>query len=118
MANEWNCPVNGNWSDPTIDYTKPPWVAGIAVLTHEQVLFVKEKCEAVIAAYVPKIGESATPSDEYVQAEYNKLVNFEQAVNGQTFAVIKSYDPSINLLGIDEKGIVQPEEVPTEGAGA
>jgi hypothetical protein len=114
MANEWNCPVNGNWADPTIDYSKPPWVAGVAVLTHEQVLFVQEKCEIVKAAYAPKIGEPAEPSDEYVQAEYNKLVNFEQAVNGQTFAVIKSYDPTVNTLGIDENGIVQPEQPVTE----
>jgi hypothetical protein len=114
MANEWNCPVNGDWS--TVDFSKPPWVAGIAVLTHEQVLFVQEKCEIVKAAYVPKMGEPTEPSDEYVQAQYNELVKYEQAVNGQTFAVIKSYDPEVNTLGIDENGIVQPEQPTGEGA--
>jgi hypothetical protein len=113
---EWNCPVNGDYSG--CDWTKAPWAPVIAVLTHEQVLFVQEKCEIVKVAYVPKIGEPAEPSDEYVQAEYNKLVNFEQAVNGQTFAVIKSYDPNVNTLGINENGIVQPEQPVTEETGA
>jgi hypothetical protein len=115
MANEWNCPINGDWS--TVDVTQPPWVSGIAVLTHEQVLFVKERVELVISAYVPKPGDPVEPTDSYVQGQYNILVNYEQAVNGETFAEIKKYDPAVNTLGINAQGIIQPEppvEEPTQ----
>jgi hypothetical protein len=94
----WNGPVNNDWS--TCDFTKPPFSGGIAVLTHEEVLFVQETAQPFV--------EGHENDDFYVTSQYNIAVNYEKGINQDTYACIKGYDPSINLLGIDANGIVQP----------
>jgi len=112
MTTNWNCPVNGDWD--TIDKMLPPWANGIATLTHEEVVFVKTETERIIAEYVPPSPwEPATPTDAYVQSEYNNFTNWEKAINGATLTCIKSYDPLVHTLGINENGIILPE-VPTD----
>src|SRR4051812_38738224 len=98
----WNGPVNGDWG--VCDFTKPPFAGGCAELTHEEVLFVIENTAPFVAL---------KPWDDfYVVSEYNKAINWEEAINGDTYAVIKSYDPAIHTLGIDGNGIVVEEEEP------
>lgn len=100
----WNGPKDGtDWS--TVDFTKAPWVAGIAALTHEEVLFVKEECA--------KIAVGHETDDFYIQSRYNELTKYEKAINGETYFCIKGYNPEVNTLGIDATGIIQPpvEEV-------
>jgi hypothetical protein len=105
----WNGPVNGDWSH--VDFTKPPWVSGIAELTHDEVVFAKDQF-AIIA-----VGHEE--DDCYIQSTFNQSTNYEKAVNGETYFCIKQYDPEVNTLGINASGIVvpvQPEEpTPTEG---
>lgn len=104
----WNGPVNGDYSN--CDFNKPPWVGGCAVLTHEEVVFVWETTE--------QFRVQKPWDDSYIVSEYNKFVNWEKAINGDTYNVIKTYDFEVNTLGIDENGVVQPaepvEETPTE----
>jgi hypothetical protein len=89
------------------DYTKAPWTSGVMTLTHEEVLHVLDVTGQIIADY-QAANNGATPDDNtYVVPEYNKS-DWTKCVNGDTYAVIKSYDPAINTLGIDENGIVQP----------
>jgi hypothetical protein len=110
----WNGPINGDYS--VCDFSKPPWTAGIAVLTHEEVIFVQDTIETEIRPnYEPQIGEPLEPSDFWLQSEYNKFVKFEKGINGDTYAVIKGYDREIHLLGINASGIVAEEEPLVEG---
>jgi hypothetical protein len=105
----WNGPAGGtDWS--TCDFTKPPWVNGVAELTHDEVLFVIEN----IAPFEEQYGGDTNT----VIGKYNELTSYEKAINGDTYAVIKQYDPTVNTQGIDSNGII-PEPVieqPTEEA--
>jgi hypothetical protein len=95
----WNGPLKGDWSK--VDFSKPPWANGIAELTHEEVLFVIETCKQF------------TGDDFNIQSRYNESTNYEKAINGDTYAIIKQYDPLVHTLGIDANGIIKPvEEVP------
>jgi hypothetical protein len=102
------------------DYTKPPWVGGVMTLTHEEVLHVIEVTSQIIEEYQEANNGATPPDSEYVVPEYNKK-DWAYCINGDTYAVIKGYDPAVNTLGIDASGIVQPveepveEPVPTEG---
>ena len=100
----WNGPVNGSYAE--CDFTQPPWVAGCATLTHEEVVFVKE----TIAPFV----EERPYDDFYAVSSYNNATAYEKAINGETYAVIKQYDVEINTLGIDGAGIILPVEEPVE----
>jgi hypothetical protein len=110
----WNGPVNGDYSK--CDFSKPPWTAGLAVLTHDEVCYVQDTIENEIRPnYKPQIGEPAEPSDFWLQSEYNKFVKWEKGINGDTYGAIKGYDRTAHVLGINESGIVQPiEEKPQE----
>jgi hypothetical protein len=105
---------NGWGPDLNPDYTKPPWTSGVMTLTHEEVIHVQTVCAQIVADY-QTANNGATPDDNtYVVPEYNKS-DWSKCINGDTYAVIKGYNPEINLLGIDENGIIQPvEEQPTE----
>lgn len=91
------------------DYTKAPWTAGVMTLTHEEVLHVLTETQIIIDAFVAVNGYEP-PANEYVVPEYNKS-DWTKCINGDTYAVIKQYDPEIHTLGINEFGIVQPEPV-------
>jgi hypothetical protein len=100
----WNGPKGG--TDYSVcDFTKAPWVAGVAELTHEEVLFVIKA--------LPPIEEQYLPDTNMVIGKYNQLTGYEKAINGETYQVIKQYDPLVHTLGIDANGIIKPvEEVP------
>ena len=100
----WNGPIDGNWG--TCDFTKPPFAGGCAELTHEEVLYVIES--------LPPIEEEFLPNLDVVISKYNQLSNWEKAINGDTYNVIKGYDPEINTLGIDANGIIIPIETPID----
>lgn len=106
----WNSTVDGDWSQA--DFKAAPWVSGCMTLSHEEVIHVQTVCAEIIAAFEAENGYTP-PDNEYVVPEYNKS-DWEKCVNGDTYAVIKSYDTTINTLGIDSNGIVQPLEEPTE----
>jgi hypothetical protein len=113
----WNGPING--TDYSVcDFTKAPWTGGVMILTHEECVFVLETVEnEVRPQYQPQMWEPQEPSDFWLQSEYNKIVLWEKGINGDTYAVIKGYDPEIHSLGINENGIVQEiveVEPPTE----
>ena len=91
------------------DFTKAPWAAGIMTLTHEECLHVLAAQQTIRDNYDPADNYNDPISDSYVQAEYNKI-DWKKGVNGETFAVLMSYDPEVNTLGINEQGIVKPEE--------
>jgi hypothetical protein len=93
------------------DFTKAPWAGGCMTLTHEECVFVLDKCQTIIDKYDPKNNQNQPISDTYVQSEYNKL-DWEKAINGDTYAVLLGYGE--NTLGIDENGIVQENEIPVE----
>lgn len=96
----WNGPINGNWE--ACDFTKPPFTGGCAELTHEEVLYVIES--------LPPIEEEFLPDTNMVISKYNQLSNWEKAINGDTYNVIKGYNPEIHTLGIDANGIIVPVE--------
>jgi hypothetical protein len=100
----WNGPVNGDYTN--CDWTKAPWAAVCAELTHEEVLFVIEALPAIEAKYLP--------DTNMVIGQYNQLTGYEKAINGQTYPVIKQYDPLVHTLGINENGIILPDETPID----
>lgn len=107
----WNGPIDGNWN--TVDFSAAPWNDGIMTLTHEEVLYVQTQCNAIVEAYMAANNGATPPDNEYVIPRYNEQ-DWHYCVNGKTYAVLKSYDPTINSLGINENGIVT-EEQPIEG---
>jgi hypothetical protein len=103
----WNGPVNGDWSK--CDFTKAPFQAGVMVLTHEEVLFVIENIKPFEDQYGSDVNS--------IVGAYNGLTSYEKAINGDTYSVIKGYNPEINTQGINAGGIIpEPvvEEVPVE----
>ena len=106
----WNGPIGGDWTaEPKPDYTKAPWAAGCMTLSNDEIIYVKE----AIAPFEEEYGTDVNT----IVSKYNNLTGYEKAINGDTYAVIKSYDPAVNTLGINEFGIIQPEaqpEQPTE----
>jgi hypothetical protein len=108
----FNMAWNGWGEGLTTDFTKAPWTGGVMTLTHEEVLHVQTETAKIIEAYVPKYGEPLTPPDnEYVVPRYNEL-DWEKCINGDTYAVIKGYDPLVHQFGIDSNGIILPESTP------
>ena len=112
----WNGPVQGDYTG--VDFTKGPWAGGIMTLSHDECIHVLDACKPIIEDYDPKNNMGQPISDMYVQSRYNEL-DWQYAINGDTYAVIKGYNPEVNELGINESGIIQPEpeqlpEEPTE----
>jgi hypothetical protein len=106
----WNGPINGDYSK--CNFAQPPWTGGVATLTHEECIFALETIEnEVRPQYQPQMWEPQEPSDFWLQSEYNKFVLWEKGINGDTYAVLKGYNPEIHSLGINESGIVQPDPV-------
>jgi hypothetical protein len=87
----WNSHTNGDYSN--CDWTQAPWAPICAELTHEEVMFVIEALPPIEAKYLP--------DTNMVIGQYNQLTGYEKAVNGQTYPVIKQYDPEVNLWGIE-----------------
>lgn len=111
----WNGPINGDWSN--VDFAKAPWLTGaIMTLDHEEVLHVQTECAKIIDEFKAS-NDFTTPVDEYVVPRYNES-DWEKCINGDTYAVIKQYDPEVNTLGINENGIIMPEETPVEEEAA
>jgi hypothetical protein len=105
----WNGPIGGT-DYSNCDFTKAPWQSGCMTLTHDEVLFVIEN----IAPFEEEYGSDTNT----IVSKYNNLTGYEKAINGDTYAVIKQYDPTVNTQGIDSNGII-PEPVieqPTEEA--
>jgi hypothetical protein len=70
------------------------------------VLFVIEALPPIEAKYLP--------DTNMVIGQYNQLTGYEKAINGQTYPVIKQYDPLVHTLGINENGIIIPNETPID----
>ena len=95
------------------DFQKAPWAAGIMTLTHDECIYVLEKCQVIRDNYNPANNNYEPISDSYVQVEYNRL-DWTKGINGDTYAVLVGYNPEVNTLGINENGIVFPEATPIE----
>jgi hypothetical protein len=106
----FNGPIDGKWDN--VDYQQAPWAAGVATLTHDECVHVLAGFEEVTENYDPSKNYYEPISDFYIQSEYNKL-DWQYAINGETYEVVKNYDPEVNTLGIDPNGII-PEEVVEE----
>jgi hypothetical protein len=101
----FNGPINGDYS--TCDFTKAPWTAGIMTLTHDECVFVSNTIDNEIRpTYVPQPGEPEEPSDFWLQSEYNKFVQWEKGINGDTYDVLINYKNSKYTKGINENGII------------
>jgi hypothetical protein len=107
----WNSSVNGDWS--TADFSKAPWVSGVMTLTHEEVLHVIIETQKIIENFKVTSNFSIPDDNTYVVPRYNEL-DWEKCINGDTYAVIKGYDPEINISGIDANGIVIPNDPPID----
>jgi hypothetical protein len=111
----WNSVIDGDWGKANL--MQPPWTGGVMTLSHEEVLQVQTEVVKIVAAYVPapEFSYSPVPPDnEYIVPKYNQL-DWEKCINGDTYAVIKQYDPSINLWGINNNGVVpDPDAVPEQ----
>lgn len=110
----WNGPIDGDYSN--CDFSRGPWTGGIMVLNHDEVVYVLTQLPAIIDGYTPQQGDPVEPGDMYIHNTYNSDYsnNWEKAINGDTFSVIKSYDPEVNTQGIDEQGIIPEEGRPVE----
>lgn len=97
----WNGPIGGT-DYSNCDFTKPPWTNGIMELNHEEVMIVIEA--------LPPIEAEFGTNTNVVVGTYNQLTGYEQSINGDTYDCIKTYNPEVNTLGINEFGIIQPEE--------
>lgn len=102
----------------TDDTKKAPYTGECMTLTNDEVIKVQDKCVEVSETFEP---DDFTPiiTDSYIIARYNESNNYEEAINGATYDVVKVYDREINTQGIDVNGIIpepQPEEPeePTE----
>lgn len=103
----WNSAVNGDWSQA--DFSKAPWVGGVMELTHDEVMHVKTETQVIIESYILTNG-TTPPDNEWVVPRYNEL-DWEKCINGDTYAVIKQYDPEFCTMGIGADGqIIMPEE--------
>jgi hypothetical protein len=105
-------PFNAN------DTTQPPFQPGCMTLTNDEVIKVQDKCEELKETFVPD-DYNMQINDSWIIARYNESNNYTEAVNGDTYNVIKSYDRAINTQGIGQdeygNGIIFPEpEQPTE----
>lgn len=113
----FNGPVNGDYTN--VDVSKAPWAPGIMTLTHEECVFVLDEMTPIREGFERPMGGPDEPDDFYMVARYNETVNYEQGINGDTYNVLKGYDPEYHTLGIDENGVVreaptEDEETPTE----
>jgi hypothetical protein len=97
------------------DFQTAPWAAGIMTLTHDECVSILEQCQVIRDNYDPANNGYQPISDLYVQAEYNKI-DWTKGINFDTYSVLLGYDPEVNTLGINEKGIVYPEATPIEEA--
>jgi hypothetical protein len=95
------------------DFFKAPWAPGVMNLTHEECVSILEQCQVIRDNYVPAAPYYEPISDMYVQSEYNKI-DWTKGINGDTYGVLKGYDPEVNTLGINETGIVYPEVIEEE----
>jgi len=95
------------------DFSRAPWAAGLMTLTHEECLHVINTIENEVRPnYAPEYYDPQEPSDFWLQSEYNKI-DWTKGINGDTYAVLKGYDPEVYNQGINENGIILPE-VPTD----
>jgi len=97
----WNGPIGGT-DYSNVDFSKPPWVNGIAELTHDEVVWVIET--------IAPLEEQYLPDENTLISKFNNLTKYEKAINGDTYHCIKGYDPQVNTLGINASGIIQPVE--------
>jgi hypothetical protein len=104
----WNGPIDGDYSN--CDFTKGPWAAGVMTLSHDECIHVLQGCQTVIDNYDPKDHDNQPADDFYVQSEYNKL-DWQYAINGDTYAVVKTYNTEFNTQGVNESGIIPEPEV-------
>lgn len=108
----------------TDDTKKAPYTGECMTLTNDEVIKVQDKCVEVSETFEP---DDFTPviTDSYIIARYNESNNYEEAINGATYEVVKVYDREYNTQGItsNEEGIGYiipepveeiPEEQPTE----
>jgi len=106
----WNGPIDGDYTN--VDFTQGPWTNGtIMTLNHDECLHVIQGCQTVVDNYDPNQNYGDPISDTKIHSGYNKI-DFHYAINWDTYLTIKNYDPTINTLGINETGIIQPEPEP------
>jgi hypothetical protein len=107
----FNGPIDGN--DESVDYNKAPWTSEIATLTHDECLHVLDGIKQVIENYDPAANYGEPLSDLQTHSDYNRL-DWQYAINWNTYTLLKQYDPEVHKDGINENGIVGIEEL-TEG---
>jgi hypothetical protein len=96
----------------TTDTTKAPYTGECMTLTNEEVISVQDECAKVNETFTP---DDFTPvlTDSWTIARYNESNNYQEAINGATYDVVKVYERDFNTQGIDINGIIpepQPEE--------
>lgn len=83
------------------DFSQAPWQSGVMTLTHDECVYVKEKCAEVAASYEPENSwESPNPDKTYIISQYNQIDNWEKAINGDTYDVLQGYDVETQTEGI------------------
>lgn len=80
------------------DYTKAPWAGGVMTLTHDECMYVKDKCKTIIDAFVAT-DEQPACDDFYVVSHYNRL-DWAKSINGDTYSELKEYDTDTMVGGI------------------
>ncbi|AKC02669.1 hypothetical protein CPT_Stills41 [Bacillus phage Stills] len=98
--------------------TQPPFQPGCMTLTNDEVIKVQDKCAELEATFEPNDFQPVI-NDNWIIARYNESNNYTEAVNGDTYNVIKGYNRDVNTQGIGQdaegNGIIIPEpEQPTE----
>lgn len=113
VETNWNSHTDGDYTG--VDFTKVPWVSGVMTISHDDVVWVKEEIEKIVENYDPSTNDYQPISDMYIVARYCELTAYEKGINGETYDVIKTYNPEVNTQGINEHGIIPEPVEETEG---
>jgi hypothetical protein len=113
----FNGPIDGDYTN--VDFKQAPWTNNeCMVLTHNECLQVLEGFETVKNNYDPAENYGNPISEQQLHSDYNML-DWQYAINWNTFTALQGYNPEVNTEGTDAAGIIQPEpeqlpEEPTE----
>lgn len=98
------------------NYDVAPFANGIMTLTHEECVYVIEKTNEVRETYIPE--ENFLDIASYTISNYNKIDNWEKAINGDTYNCLQGYNIEENKYGINTYGIIyeapEVEEAPVK----
>lgn len=106
----FNGPIDGDYTN--VDFTQGPWTNNECMtLTHDECLHVIEGCQSVVDNYDSSTNYGMPISETEIHSGYNKL-DWQYAINWNTFTALQGYNPEVNTLGINEFGIILPEPEP------